>query len=102
MVISGGLNIYPKEIELLIDELPEVKESAVIGLADADFGEMVVAVVVLVDGAELSAERIRGAIRRRAANFKVPKRVFFVDELPRNAMGKVQKDVLRKGYIDSR
>lgn len=101
MVISGGLNIYPKEIELLIDELPEVKESAVIGLPDADFGEVVVAVVVLVEGAELSAERIRSAIRSRAANFKVPKRVFFIKELPRNAMGKVQKDVLRKGYIDN-
>ena len=92
------MNVYPKEIELLIDELPGVKESAVIGLPDADFGEVVVAVVVLVDGATLSAERIRDAIRDRAANFKVPKKVLFVDELPRNAMGKVQKDVLRKRY----
>ncbi len=98
MVISGGLNVYPKEIELLIDELPGVKESAVIGLPDADFGEVVVAVVVLVEGVTLSAERIRDAIRDRVANFKVPKKVLFVDELPRNAMGKVQKDVLRKRY----
>jgi malonyl-CoA/methylmalonyl-CoA synthetase len=98
MVISGGLNIYPREIELLIDGLPGVKESAVIGLPDADFGEVVVAVVVSVEGVTLSAEQIRDAIRDRVANFKVPKKVLFVDELPRNAMGKVQKDVLRKRY----
>jgi malonyl-CoA/methylmalonyl-CoA synthetase len=98
MVITGGLNVYPKEIELLIDELPGVEESAVIGLPDADFGEVVVAVVVLVDGVTLSAEWIRDAIRVRVANFKVPKRVLFVDELPRNTMGKVQKDLLRKRY----
>jgi malonyl-CoA/methylmalonyl-CoA synthetase len=98
MVISGGLNVYPKEIELLIDELPGVKESAVIGLPDADFGEVVVAVVVLDEGVMLSAERIRDAVRDRVANFKAPKKVLFIDELPRNAMGKVQKDVLRKRY----
>lgn len=98
VVITGGLNVYPKEIELLIDELPGVKESAVIGLPDADFGEVVVAVVVLDGTATLSAERIREAISERAAKFKVPKQVLFVNELPRNAMGKMQKDVLRKRY----
>ncbi len=98
MVISGGLNVYPKEIELLLDELSGVKESAVIGLSDADFGEVVAAVVVLVDAASLSEEQVRGVMKARVANFKVPKRVFFVDELPRNAMGKVQKDILRKKY----
>lgn len=98
MVITGGLNVYPKELELLIDALPGVRESAVIGLPDADFGEVVVAVVVLHEGVNLSAERIRAAISARSANFKVPKRVLFVDELPRNAMGKVQKDLLRKRY----
>jgi malonyl-CoA/methylmalonyl-CoA synthetase len=98
MVITGGLNVYPKEIEQLIDELPGVKESAVIGVPDADFGEVVVAVVVLDDGATLTAEGVRNAIRERAAKFKVPKQVQIVDELPRNAMGKVQKDVLRKHY----
>jgi malonyl-CoA/methylmalonyl-CoA synthetase len=98
LVITGGLNVYPKEIELMIDELPGVKESAVIGLPDADFGEIVVAVVVLEEGASLTARRIRDSIRDRAANFKVPKNVIFVDELPRNAMGKVQKDVLRQRY----
>jgi malonyl-CoA/methylmalonyl-CoA synthetase len=75
-----------------------VKESAVIGLPDADFGEVVVAVVVLDEGVTLSTERIRDAVRDRVANFKAPKKVFFVDALPRNAMGKVQKDVLRKRY----
>lgn len=98
MVISGGLNVYPKEVELLINELFEVKESAVIGLPDADFGEIVAAVVVLVDDATLSEEQVRSALKARVANFKVPKSVFFVEELPRNAMGKVQKDTLRKEY----
>jgi malonyl-CoA/methylmalonyl-CoA synthetase len=98
MVISGGLNVYPKEIELLIDELSGVKESAVIGLPDTDFGEVVVAVVVLVNDAILSGEQVRDALKARVANFKVPKRVFFVDELPRNAMGKVQKETMRKEY----
>jgi malonyl-CoA/methylmalonyl-CoA synthetase len=98
MVISGGLNVYPKEIELLIDELPGVLESAVIGLPDPDFGEAVAAVVVLEAGAQLSQEGIRSAVKEQAANFKVPKRVFFVASLPRNTMGKVQKNVLRKNY----
>ena len=98
MVISGGLNVYPKEIEILIDALPEVLESAVIGLPDADFGEAVAAVVVLVDAALLSEEQIRGALKARIANFKVPKKIFFAEELPRNAMGKVQKETLRKKY----
>jgi malonyl-CoA/methylmalonyl-CoA synthetase len=98
MVISGGLNVYPKEIEQLLDEIPGVKESAVIGLADADFGEVVVAVVVPMEGVALSAEEIRDAISGRAAKFKVPKKIIFVDELPRNTMGKVQKDILRKRY----
>ena len=95
MVISGGLNVYPKEIELLIDDIPGVLESAVIGLPDADFGEAVAAVVVLEQGVDLTERRVREAVRQYAAGFKVPKRVFFAQELPRNAMGKVQKEVLR-------
>jgi malonyl-CoA/methylmalonyl-CoA synthetase len=97
MVISGGLNVYPKEVETLIDALPGVLESAVIGVPDPDFGEAVVAVVVLRDRS-LTAEQIRKALRMKAANFKLPKRIVFVDELPRNAMGKVQKQVLRNQY----
>ena len=101
MVISGGLNVYPREIEMLIDEIPGVRESAVIGLADADFGEIVVAVVVPTGERALSAEGICSAIRTQAANFKVPKKVFFADDLPRNTMGKVQKDRLRKRYLEA-
>ena len=98
MVISGGLNVYPKEVEMLIDALPGVLESAVIGVPDPDFGEAVVAVVVLRDSS-LTAQQIREALRTKAANFKVPKRIIFVDELPRNAMGKVQKQVLRSQLL---
>ena len=98
MVISGGLNVYPREIEQLIDELPGVLESAVIGLPDPDFGEVVAAVVVLEEGVQLSGEGIRNAIKVQAANFKVPKQVFLVASLPRNTMGKVQKNVLRQNY----
>lgn len=99
MVISGGLNVYPKEIETLIDALPGVVESAVIGLPDPDFGEAVVAVVVLRDSS-LTAEQIREALRAKAANFKVPKRIIFSERLPRNAMGKVQKQALRNHYLE--
>ncbi len=98
MVISGGLNVYPKEVEMLIDALPGVLESAVIGVPDPDFGEAVVAVVVLRDSS-LTAQQIREALRAKAANFKLPKRIIFVDELPRNAMGKVQKQVLRSQLL---
>lgn len=101
MIITGGLNVYPKEIEQLIDELPGVAESAVIGVSHADFGEAVVAVIVPGAGDKLTEEAVIGACRARMANFKVPKRVFFVAELPRNTMGKVQKNVLRERYADT-
>lgn len=97
MIISGGLNVYPKEIEEVIDALPGVKESAVIGLRDADFGEVVAAVVVVSPDADCpGSEDIAMHVRSRLASFKVPKQVHFVQELPRNAMGKVQKAVLRQ------
>ena len=98
LIISGGLNIYPKEVEGEIDALPGVVESAVIGLPDADFGEAVVAVVVREKGAALSEDDIRVALSGRLAKFKQPRRVHFVDALPRNTMGKVQKNVLRETY----
>ncbi|MBL8512633.1 MAG: AMP-binding protein, partial [Betaproteobacteria bacterium] len=98
MVITGGYNVYPKEIELLLDELPGVLESAVIGLPHPDFGEAVTAVVVPKAGAVLEEGAIIAAMKAKLAAFKVPKRVFVVDELPRNAMGKVQKGELRKEY----
>ena len=94
LIISGGFNVYPKEIELIFDELPGVSESAVIGVPHPDFGEAVVAVVIgQGDEADLIAQA-----RTRLAAFKAPKRVFFVDELPRNAMGKVQKNLLRERF----
>ena len=98
LVISGGFNIYPKEIELVIDELPGVVESAVIGVPHADFGEGVVAVVVGEKG--MTDADITAPLKGRLARFKQPKAVVFVDELPRNTMGKVQKAELRKAYAD--
>ncbi|MDA8261089.1 MAG: malonyl-CoA synthase [Betaproteobacteria bacterium] len=101
LVITGGLNVYPKEIEELIDAMPGVVESAVIGLPHADFGEAVTAVVVRqknAAGKALTESGIIAAIKDRLANFKVPKWVYLVDELPRNAMGKVQKNILRETY----
>lgn len=98
LVITGGYNVYPKEIELLIDEMPGVMESAVIGLSHADFGEAVAAVVVAKPGQVLDENEIIKALKAKLANFKVPKRVFIVADLPRNTMGKVQKNELRKQY----
>jgi malonyl-CoA/methylmalonyl-CoA synthetase len=99
LIISGGLNIYPKEVEEVIDALPGVRESAVIGVQDADFGEAVAAVIVLeTDAKSLSADQVAAHVRAQLAAFKVPKRVHFASELPRNAMGKVQKSVLRQQY----
>jgi len=98
LIISGGYNVYPKEIELAIDELPSVQESAVVGVPDPDFGEAVTAVVVSKPGTRPTETDILLALKRKLANFKVPKRVYFVDELPRNAMGKVQKNMLREKY----
>jgi len=99
LVISGGLNVYPKEIESYIDELDGVSESAVIGLAHPDFGEAVVAVVTRDDaGPATSEDNIISALEDKLAAFKRPKRVFFLDDLPRNAMGKVQKKQLRDDY----
>ncbi|HKS18622.1 MAG TPA: malonyl-CoA synthase [Bradyrhizobium sp.] len=98
LVISGGFNVYPKEIENEIDAMPGVVESAVIGVPHADFGEGVTAVVVCSKGAELSEASVLKALDGRLAKFKMPKRVFIVDDLPRNAMGKVQKNILRDTY----
>jgi malonyl-CoA/methylmalonyl-CoA synthetase len=100
LIISGGFNVYPKEIEAQIDELPGVRESAVIGVPHPDFGEGVVAVVVPDGSAGVSEESVVAALRDRLARFKQPKRVFIASELPRNTMGKVQKNVLRDSYQD--
>jgi malonyl-CoA/methylmalonyl-CoA synthetase len=98
LIITGGLNVYPLEVEERIDSLDGVVESAVIGLPDPDFGETVTAVVVRTPGHALTERAIIGALRDEIATFKVPRRVYFADELPRNAMGKVQKNLLRSKY----
>jgi malonyl-CoA/methylmalonyl-CoA synthetase len=98
LIITGGYNVYPKEIELALDEHPAVKESAVVGVPHPDFGEAVTAVVVPAPGARCDEAELIAALKSRLANFKVPKRVHLVAELPRNAMGKVQKNVLRERY----
>ncbi|RFB81067.1 malonate--CoA ligase [Methylovirgula sp. 4M-Z18] len=98
LIISGGFNVYPKEIETEIDALPGVVESAVIGVPHKDFGEGVTAVVVTRPDTALDEATVIGALQDRLAKFKLPKRVIFVADLPRNAMGKVQKKVLRDEY----
>ena len=97
LIISGGYNVYPKEIELVLDETPGVVESAVIGVPHRDFGEAVMA-VVMGEGDEAA---LIAAARAKLAAFKTPKRIVFVDQLPRNAMGKVQKNLLRDRYRDT-
>jgi malonyl-CoA/methylmalonyl-CoA synthetase len=102
LIISGGFNVYPKEIELCLDGLAGIGETAVIGLPHPDFGEAVTAVATRTPGGTKVAEtEIIAAAKRELAAFKVPKRVFFVDDLPRNAMGKVQKNELRERYKDT-
>jgi malonyl-CoA/methylmalonyl-CoA synthetase len=98
LIITGGYNVYPAEVESFINELPGVAESAVVGLPHPDFGEGVVAAVVPKPGAALDAGTIVAALKGRIANFKVPKQVFVVDALPRNQMGKVQKNLLREQH----
>ncbi len=97
LIITGGFNVYPKEVESLIDDLPGVLESAVIGVPHPDFGEAVVAVVVL-EGAGTSAEAVKAALSGQLAKFKQPKEIILLDALPRNTMGKVQKKALREAY----
>ncbi|MEZ5789573.1 MAG: malonyl-CoA synthase [Nitratireductor sp.] len=98
LIISGGYNIYPKEIELLLDEQPGVDESAVVGVPHPDFGEAVIAAVVAKKGAEVSTDELMTAMSEKLARFKQPKRIFMLEALPRNTMGKVQKNVLRENW----
>jgi malonyl-CoA/methylmalonyl-CoA synthetase len=99
LIISGGYNVYPAEVEASLNELPGVAESAVIGVPHPDFGEAVVAIVVARPGsAAPDATALIAELKARIANFKVPKRVFVADELPRNTMGKVQKNLLREQH----
>ncbi|MEP6964071.1 MAG: malonyl-CoA synthase, partial [Polaromonas sp.] len=98
LIISGGYNVYPAEIEGWLNEMPGVAESAVVGVAHPDFGEVGVAVLIPKPGVALDEIRILAQLKASVANFKVPKQCFVVDELPRNTMGKVQKNVLRERY----
>ena len=98
LIITGGFNVYPKEIETEIDAIPGVVESAVIGVPHSDFGEGVTAVVVKDKNANLTEQDVLKTLNERLAKFKLPKRVIFVDELPRNTMGKVQKNLLRQEH----
>jgi malonyl-CoA/methylmalonyl-CoA synthetase len=98
LIITGGYNVYPKEIEMLIDDMPGVDETAVIGVPHPDFGEAVTAVVVAKAGASLKPDEMIGALKSKIANYKVPKKIVVVESLPRNAMGKVQKNLLRERY----
>jgi len=98
MIISGGLNVYPKEIESIIDDLEGVDESAVIGVKDDDLGEKVVTFIVKKAGSEITKEALLSYLKKDIAGFKVPKDIIFIEELPRNAMGKVQKNILRENY----
>ncbi|RYZ41257.1 MAG: long-chain fatty acid--CoA ligase, partial [Myxococcaceae bacterium] len=96
LIISGGFNVYPREVEEVLAGHPSVAEAAVLGLPDADFGEQVVAVIVSTPGAPQDAQALVDWCRERLAAFKKPRRVVFTDALPRNALGKVQKHVLRE------
>ena len=98
LIISGGYNVYPAEIEGYINSIAGVAESAVVGVPDADFGEVGVAVVVAKPGAQLEPGAIIKHLKAILANFKIPKQCYLVQELPRNAMGKVQKNLLRNQY----
>ena len=101
LIISGGLNVYPKEIEALIDGLDGVVESAVFGVPHADFGEAVAAAVVVAEGSGATSEAIKAALAPCFASFKQPKLIVLLPDLPRNTMGKVQKNVLREAYKDA-
>lgn len=98
LIISGGFNVYPAEVEALLDELPGVAESAVIGVPHPDFGEAVVAVLAPKPGAELGQDAVQASLNDRLAKFKQPKKVHVLEALPRNTMGKIQKNVLRERF----
>jgi len=100
LIISGGYNVYPAEIEGYINDMPGVAESAVVGVQHPDFGEVGVAVVIAKPGATLNGDNIIAGLKSQLANFKIPKRCFVVTQLPRNTMSKVQKNLLRDQYKD--
>jgi len=100
LVISGGYNVYPKEVENAIDEIDGVKESAIIGVPHPDFGEGVTAIIIKESHSDITEENVMSYLKEKIARFKQPNKIFFLDELPRNTMGKVQKKALRDTYRD--
>ncbi|MCJ7832937.1 MAG: o-succinylbenzoate--CoA ligase, partial [Deltaproteobacteria bacterium] len=98
LIITGGFNVYPKEIENILEDHAAVQESAVFGLAHEDFGEQVTAAVVLKEGVSLEALELIDFCKTRLAGYKCPKKIFFRSALPRNSMGKLQKHLLQKKY----
>ena len=98
LIISGGYNVYPAEIEGYVNDMPGVAESALVGVPHPDFGEVGVAVVIARSGVQLSGDAVLASLKAQLANFKIPKKCFVVPELPRNTMGKVQKNLLREQY----
>jgi malonyl-CoA/methylmalonyl-CoA synthetase len=101
LIITGGYNVYPKEIENVLEKHGAVHEAAVIGVPDEDYGERVTAVVVLKKGEELSSsEEIIHYCKEHLAGYKCPKQVYVIDQIPRNTMGKIQKNILQKKYSE--
>ena len=98
LIISGGYNVYPAEIEGYLNDMPGVAESAVVGVPHPDFGEVGVAIVIAKAGASVEPDQLMGTLKAQLANFKIPKKCFVVNELPRNTMGKVQKNLLREQH----
>ena len=101
MIVTGGLNLYPSEVEAAMNAMPEISESAVVGAPHPDFGEGAVAFAAAAPGAAPVESEIIAGLRKVLANFKTPKRIVFVDALPRNAMGKIQKNILRERCRDA-
>ncbi|MGS5087526.1 malonate--CoA ligase [Hydrogenophaga sp. A37] len=101
LIISGGYNVYPAEIEGYINDMPGVAESALVGVPHPDFGEVGIAVIIAKPGAAVDPDQVIAALKSQLANFKIPKRCFVVSALPRNTMGKVQKNLLREQYKTS-
>ena len=100
LIITGGLNVYPKEIETVIDQDNDVEESAVVGVSHPDFGEGILAIIVKKKGHSINIDILNETLRKNLAAFKLPKKIHVIKELPRNSMGKVQKNVLRDIYRD--
>ena len=98
MIISGGYNVYPKEVEDVLNELGEIEESAVFGVSDKDFGERVIAAIVMADKENFNQSQTESFVNHKLARYKQPKEYVVLEALPRNTMGKVQKNELRKRF----